>query len=387
METYSVTFVQEKQFFLGNPTVKVIVDDKMLCELIIKSGDSAKVEIPYGKHHITLTGCGKRIDSEIFVKESGTIQLRWNRTWGKPEIADIGNFDPIKNIAETVDVNDDAKVSVIYNGGGQDFIVIQKIREVAGVDLKEAKKMYSRIPCVVKSDISKREAAVIKTKFEQIGVSVIVDEDGSQITVSQDKNLPIDIAFGLTKAVNNYLWINENKKTAGVPKTNFIGAITGINAFKFEDILDFELIQDGSSIINKGGLGRAAVGGLLFGGSGAVVGTLTGSRKQTQTCIELRVKITINNAANPVVFIDFIKGTSIDKDTQMYRQLAECAEAVMSLLQVITNTKSTDQESFRQEQTPPVSNADEIRKFKALLDDGIITQEEFDAKKRQLLGL
>lgn len=313
--------------------------------------------------------------------------MRWNRTWGKPEIADIGNFDPIKNIAETVDVNDDAKVSVIYNGGGQDFIVIQKIREVAGVDLKEAKKMYSRIPCVVKSDISKREAAVIKTKFEQIGVSVIVDEDGSQITVSQDKNLPIDIAFGLTKAVNNYLWINENKKTAGVPKTNFIGAITGINAFKFEDILDFELIQDGSSIINKGGLGRAAVGGLLFGGSGAVVGTLTGSRKQTQTCIELRVKITINNAANPVVFIDFIKGTSIDKDTQMYRQLAECAEAVMSLLQVITNTKSTDQESFRQEQTPPVSNADEIRKFKALLDDGIITQEEFDAKKRQLLGL
>jgi len=32
METYRVTFEQEKQFFLGNPTVKVIVDDKMLCE-------------------------------------------------------------------------------------------------------------------------------------------------------------------------------------------------------------------------------------------------------------------------------------------------------------------------------------------------------------------
>lgn len=33
------------------------------------------------------------------------------------------------------------------------------------------------------------------------------------------------------------------------------------------------------------------------------------------------------------------------------------------------------------------SNADEIRKFKGLLDDGIISQEEFDAKKKQLLGL
>ncbi len=35
----------------------------------------------------------------------------------------------------------------------------------------------------------------------------------------------------------------------------------------------------------------------------------------------------------------------------------------------------------------PISAADEIKKFKALLDEGIITQEEFDAKKKQLLGL
>ena len=33
------------------------------------------------------------------------------------------------------------------------------------------------------------------------------------------------------------------------------------------------------------------------------------------------------------------------------------------------------------------SAADEIRETKKLLDDGIITQEEFDAKKKQLLGL
>ena len=35
----------------------------------------------------------------------------------------------------------------------------------------------------------------------------------------------------------------------------------------------------------------------------------------------------------------------------------------------------------------PVSAADELKKFKELLDLGIITQEEFDAKKKQLLGL
>ncbi len=35
----------------------------------------------------------------------------------------------------------------------------------------------------------------------------------------------------------------------------------------------------------------------------------------------------------------------------------------------------------------PLSSADELKKFKELLDAGIITQEEFDAKKKQLLGL
>ncbi len=33
------------------------------------------------------------------------------------------------------------------------------------------------------------------------------------------------------------------------------------------------------------------------------------------------------------------------------------------------------------------SDAEEIKQFKDLLDNGIITQEEFDAKKKQLLGL
>lgn len=34
-----------------------------------------------------------------------------------------------------------------------------------------------------------------------------------------------------------------------------------------------------------------------------------------------------------------------------------------------------------------ISSADELKKYKDLLDQGIISQEEFDAKKKQLLGL
>jgi hypothetical protein len=37
--------------------------------------------------------------------------------------------------------------------------------------------------------------------------------------------------------------------------------------------------------------------------------------------------------------------------------------------------------------TPVIGGADKLKMYKELLDSGIITQEEFDAKKKQVLGL
>ena len=48
----------------------------------------------------------------------------------------------------------------------------------------------------------------------------------------------------------------------------------------------------------------------------------------------------------------------------------------------------TDEELTNNQQTvSTASTVDELKKFKELLDMGIITQEEFEAKKKQLLGL
>ena len=49
---------------------------------------------------------------------------------------------------------------------------------------------------------------------------------------------------------------------------------------------------------------------------------------------------------------------------------------------------STARESkINSETTRQSSNADEIKKYKDLFDSGIITQEEFDAKRKQLLNI
>ena len=47
-----------------------------------------------------------------------------------------------------------------------------------------------------------------------------------------------------------------------------------------------------------------------------------------------------------------------------------------------TRTKKT----VEQEAAETVSGADEIRKYKLLMDEGIITEEQFEKKKNEILG-
>lgn len=60
---------------------------------------------------------------------------------------------------------------------------------------------------------------------------------------------------------------------------------------------------------------------------------------------------------------------------------------VISNLLIERQNKKNSEKKVEQSPVSASSSADELKKFKDLLDSGIITQEEFDAKKKQLLGL
>jgi hypothetical protein len=76
--------------------------------------------------------------------------------------------------------------------------------------------------------------------------------------------------------------------------------------------------------------------------------------------------------------------TSSGKIKFMYIANASDIHKVISdLLMDRQENKNSSVNVVKQE----VSDADELKKFKGLLDQGIISQEEFDAKKKQLLGL
>lgn len=74
-----------------------------------------------------------------------------------------------------------------------------------------------------------------------------------------------------------------------------------------------------------------------------------------------------------------IKFLGISNRNEIYEEIKKILADRQSK-EVKTNAPVTN---ITQEQ----SSADELKKFKDLLDSGVITQEEFDAKKKQLLGL
>ena len=156
--------------------------------------------------------------------------------------------------------------------------------------------------------------------------------------------------------------------------------------YSYSEILKFELLEDGSSTL-EGGLGMALVGGVLFGGVGAVVGSNVG-KTSNPVCNSLQIKITLNNMRTPMIVVSFISSPT-DRNSKEYKAIFADAHECISKLHVICEAQNSviESETKNVPQIPPQSNADELRKYKGLLDDGIISQDEFDAKKKQLLGL
>lgn len=185
----------------------------------------------------------------------------------------------------------------------------------------------------------------------------------------------------ITKDFGAYIKFDENNRKWFVPDGAF-GGIKNPLIYSFDEILGYELLEDGNSI-TKGGLGAALVGG-MFNPLGAVVGASVGKRKTKSTCTRLQIKITVNNINSPAVFINLITNET-KTDGFVYKTAYNSAQNILSVLQIICENNKTN--ATNNNGGSVANSADEILKYKNLLDQGIISQEEFDAKKKQLLGL
>jgi len=160
-------------------------------------------------------------------------------------------------------------------------------------------------------------------------------------------------------------------------------------ALHVNELVSFEVVEKQTS-----GAGAAALGGLAFGAAGAMVGSLAGSGKSTR----IDLKIVTTRPDNPLIMVNLFdkNGTvgSVANPNAMKLVFSASQRAKKMDGEIMTLCSSLEslmarraaQQAMPQTVVQQASAADEIIKFKQLLDAGVITQEEFDAKKRQLIG-
>ncbi len=197
----------------------------------------------------------------------------------------------------------------------------------------------------------------------------------------REKDFEFLSIFNETRSIADKLYIDETNKLWYIPRVGLNGThIKPPIIHKFEDILNFELQENGTTVA-KGGLGSAIVGGALFGSTGAIVGAVAGC-KNTDIIDTVRINVTVNDMLKPNMSINLLPDKA-KRNSAMYGKAMTDAQNILALLSIMVEQVKAETNTNT---IAPVSVADEIRKFKELLDMGAITQEEFDTKKKELLG-
>ncbi len=164
----------------------------------------------------------------------------------------------------------------------------------------------------------------------------------------------------------------------------------------YKDIISAEIIEDGDSITKtsrSSQLGSALVGGILLGGVGAIVGGLSGSTRTSQNVSNITLRIIINNTKKPAHDVSLLNNT-ITKKSSMYSEVMNNARHWHSLIVILIRKADEDDKEKSQSDlkkaisssSTPLSLADELSKLAQLKTDGIISNEEFDNLKANLLN-
>ena len=158
----------------------------------------------------------------------------------------------------------------------------------------------------------------------------------------------------------------------------------------FESVKGYSYVEDEKSYGVGHVIGKVAVGKLLFGNVGAIIGSVVGlNPKRLVKKIVVEIYYEVNGVAK-TFDVNIYKGKPVKITSLEYSTGLSNAKLLMAQLDLLISKKEAEVISISNEETAgvgkPISNADEIRKYKELFDDGIISEEEYIKKKQDLLG-
>jgi len=166
--------------------------------------------------------------------------------------------------------------------------------------------------------------------------------------------------------------------------------------FLAKDILSCEILEDGDSTIavNRGSqVAGAAVGGLLLGGAGLIVGGLSGKKKTSKIVSKVDFRVTVNDIKQPIHTVNLLS-TDGKSQSPLYKGVLETCHKWSATIDVLIHASRQDEKEALNKVSSDmnggkrgvISVADEIKKLAALRDDGVLTNEEFQAEKARMLS-
>lgn len=231
----------------------------------------------------------------------------------------------------------------------------------------------------------KQEAIILNNKLDKLSEQ---QKQLKEFTISQ-KYLSSDIhsTILLDEERKKVCFIFTNKNTPEI--------------YNYKDILVSEILEDGKTITSTSRtsqIGGAIIGGVIAGGIGAIVGGLGGKQTSELEVNKIDLKIVVNNNISPNKFINFLtpeldvygKLSAVKKDNPRYISAIKSANHWHSLLSF---SLKQDEPAFvemkkevENEHNTNMSVADEIKKLSDLVNQGLLTQDEFNQQKQKILS-
>lgn len=169
-----------------------------------------------------------------------------------------------------------------------------------------------------------------------------------------------------------------------------LGTIQSHKQYPWPAIASVDVIRDGASITstNRGSqLMGAAVGEVLLGPLGLLIGGVTGSKRTVSRVSQIALKIIVDDRHTPIYTIDFLRvpGNGADPTNRLVKDAARRAEHVHALL-VNAIRNSAQQAANPVPQIAERSVADRIDQLWKLKEAGALTQSEFEQQKARIFG-
>ena len=208
--------------------------------------------------------------------------------------------------------------------------------------------------------------------------------------------------FKATVKYDKLIYFDTAKLQFYTPDTLLANTKTPI-VYQYDQVIDCDVVvaegsytQTISTTRTKAGIGKAVMGGVLFGGIGALAGAAASNSKSSglatsreiKVANELKIIIKTNDISHPIVTVSLLD-KELKIDSKKFKKIKETSDDIFKIFKAIAdnNRGLFDVEGEDIEDADSAGLVDEIRKYKAMMDQGILTEEEFSAKKKQLLGI